>query len=76
MDPLDDYTPLPLTPYPSAPASVIISISPVPRTIREVVPVVEQRVNYRWLSYCLFIVFVFIVAVIVFCYMIYGDRKN
>jgi hypothetical protein len=75
MDPID-YVPLPLTPYPSAPASVIISISPVPRTIRNIGPVEVVTPKYRWLGYCIFIVLVLIFSIAAFCYMLYGNHKN
>ena len=61
---------------PSVPPPIIISISPVPRTVRHVVPVDEERINYRWLRYCIFIIFIFLLALVAFYYMMYGDRKN
>jgi hypothetical protein len=68
--------PVAYIPLPSAPPSIIISISPAPRTISGVNPVADERINYRWLGYCIFILLVFLFSLAAFCYMLYGNRKN
>jgi hypothetical protein len=69
MDP-EAYTSLPSVPPPT-----IISISPVPRTIRTDVNV-EPRTSRNWLGYCIVILLIFMFSAVVFYYMIYGNRKN